>query len=115
MNAASLETVSTKLEFLHEDVTELKVVLKESVKEMSSAISKLVALEERQMQDRKAVERSFEHADKALTTAEDVSKRVYELEKQMSAASEISGWVKGAIAFILLAVGEYFMNQFGLR
>jgi hypothetical protein len=33
----------------------------------------------------------------------------------MSAASEISGWIKGAVAFILLAVGEYFMNQFGIK
>ena len=45
----TLQVVAERINSLHEDVTELRDTMKESVREMSQAIQALVRLEERQL------------------------------------------------------------------
>lgn len=48
-NNATIQVVAERINSLHEDVTELRDTMKESVREMSQAIQTLVRLEEKQL------------------------------------------------------------------
>jgi hypothetical protein len=79
------DVLSHKLQTLHEDVGEMKAVLKD----LTAAITKLALIEERQTQAAAAQERAF----KAL---ERVEQRVSDLEVYVPANKRVSVWLDRA-------------------
>lgn len=63
MDETTVKIVADRLQSLHEDVNELKDSMRESMKEMSSAVTKLVLLEERNTQTVKLIERAMKELD----------------------------------------------------
>ena len=93
------EVLSHKLQTLHEDVGEMKAVLKD----LTAAITKLALIEERQTQAAAAQERAF----KAL---ERVEQRVSDLEAYVPANKRVNVWMDrflwGAIGLLLMFIAK---------
>lgn len=96
-------TLNTRLQVLHEDVTDIKSVLKD----LTSAITKLALIEERQTQASVAQERAF----KALGRIED---RVNALEKRVPMNDHMNRWVERVTTAVILAVVVYGLKQMGI-
>lgn len=78
--------LSIQLKTLHEDVNEMKSVLKD----LATAITKLALIEERQANAAAALERAFGALERVET-------RVSVLEKDVPANKRVSVWVDRAI------------------
>jgi chromosome segregation ATPase len=95
----SEDLLSHKLQVLHEDVGEMKAVLKD----LTAAITKLALIEERQTQAAAAQERAF----KAL---ERVEQRVSDLEAYVPANKRVNVWMDrflwGAIGLLLMFIAK---------
>ena len=63
MDDTTVKIVADRLQSLHQDVNELKDSMRESMKEMSSAVTKLVLLEERNTQTVRLIERAMKELD----------------------------------------------------
>ena len=96
-------TMNTRLQVLHEDVIDIKSVLKD----LTSAITKLALIEERQTHASVAQERAF----KALERIED---RVNALEKRVPMNDHTNRWVERIITAVVLAVVVYGLKQMGI-
>ena len=63
MDDTTVKIVADRLQSLHQDVNELKDSMRESMKEMSTAVTKLVLLEERNTQTVRLIERAMKELD----------------------------------------------------
>ena len=103
---ATIQVVAERINSLHEDVTELRDTMKESVREMSRAIQTLVRLEEKQL----ALNSTAEETKKNF---KELEARLDALEKEQPETKRIVGlaykalWMAAvaAISFIAKAVG----------
>lgn len=102
-NAGEIATVAAKIATLHEDVAEVKSVLRE----LTTAITKLALIEERQMQFSAAQERAFNAISK-------LSDRVADLEKRVPEQSKVAIWVDRAIIATAGAALLYVAKHTGL-
>jgi chromosome segregation ATPase len=95
----SEDLLSHKLQVLHEDVGEMKSVLKD----LTAAITKLALIEERQTQAAAAQERAFQALER-------VEQRVSALEAYVPANKRVSVWLDratwGAIGLLLMFVAK---------
>jgi hypothetical protein len=95
----SEDLLSHKLQVLHEDVGEMKSVLKD----LTAAITKLALIEERQTQAAAAQERAFQALER-------VEQRVAALEAYVPANKRVSVWLDratwGAIGLLLMFVAK---------
>ena len=106
-NEATIHVVAERINALHEDVTDLRYTMKESVKEMSQAIQTLVRLEEKQFALNRTAEEMKENF-KALEA------RVDALEKDQPMQKQITKWVIGAIGSIVAAAGMFVAKMLGI-
>ena len=105
-HGVTIQVVAERINSLHEDVTELRDTMKESVREMSQAIQTLVRLEEKQL----ALNLTAEEAKKNFKELED---RVDALEKEQPETQRIVDYaykvmwvaVAAVLGFIAKAVG----------
>ena len=91
------------MEVLHEDVSEMKAVLKD----LTSAITKLALIEERQTQAAVAQERAF-------TALERIESRVAALERAAPDTTRTSLWVDRAVWASLAAGATYIAKKLGI-
>lgn len=91
--------LATRLEVLHNDVSEIK----DALKTLSDAITKLALVEERQTETTKALERCFKGLEK-------LEVRVAAVERVTVNASRTSQWVDkvvlGAVILVMLFVAK---------
>ena len=99
----TIELVAAKMEVLHEDVNDMKVVLKE----LTSAITKLAVVEERQAQTSQAVERAFK-------TLEKIESRLGVLEQQSQLTGRTNVWVERGVIGLATAVVLYAGHKVGI-
>lgn len=98
MSEGFVNVLSTRLEVLHSDVTEIK----DALKTLSEAITKLALVEERQTQTTQALERCFGAVEK-------IERRLDALERASAGHTRVARWVDKAvlgaavIAFIFIA------------
>ena len=106
-NEATIHVVAERINALHEDVTDLRCTMKESVKEMSQAIQTLVRLEEKQF----ALNRTAEETKENFKTLE---ARVDALEKEQPMTKQVTKWVIGAIGSIVAAAAMFVAKMLGI-
>lgn len=95
--------LNLQLKILHEDVSEMKSVLKD----LATAITKLALIEERQANAAAALERAF-------GALERVEARVAALEKDVPANKRVNVWVDRAIWAGLGLLAMTVMKKSGL-
>jgi chaperonin cofactor prefoldin len=85
-----LNTLATKLQSLHSDVSDIKGALNE----LTRAINKLAVIEERQAVTTASIERAF-------TAIAKVEERLLELEKLAPENHRIGAWVDRAVMAVV--------------
>ena len=108
--------LATKLQALHEDVSEMKSALKD----LTSAITKLALIEERQANTQAAQDRAFtaiSNIERRLTEIEkilppDFAARLSALEKKSPLNDLSNKWVFGAVVAIISGVVVYIADHF---
>lgn len=105
---STVKIIADRINSLHEDVGEIRESLKDSMKEMSSALTKLVQIEERQVFTNQAIERALKVSEKAHTRIDNcedevekkfdaLEARVDTLEKAAPMQGQVTKWVMGAV------------------
>ena len=102
--------VVERLHSLHSDVNDLRESMKESMKEMSTAVTKLVQMEERQYHTTSIMESYMKQAEKTEEKYEKLNERVIELEKN----SDILIWIKRGILGLATLVCLLVLKLAGL-
>lgn len=105
---STVQVIADRINSLHEDVGEIRESLKDSMKEMSGALTKLVQIEERQVFTNQAIERALKISEKAHTRIDDcedevgkkfdaLEARVDTLEKAAPMQGQVTKWVMAAV------------------
>lgn len=110
----NLQIVAERINLLHGDVSELKESLRDSMKEVASAVTKLVQMEERSIHSSKAIERAFEACDKIKEDHDKLADRVITLEKEAPRNKETSEWIKAALYGAIGLLSMFVAKQVGL-
>lgn len=97
------EILGQRLATLHEDVTEMKTVLKE----LTRAVNKLALVEQQQGQMAEAMQRAF-------STIEKIEGRVAAIELSLPDVASTSKWVDRLLVGTAGAVGMYVLKKTGL-
>lgn len=100
----SFQVVLDRLTNLHDDVSDLKESTKDSMKEIASAITKLVLLEERQAH-------ANTNFSRVVTQLDGIQKRVEELEKQEPLQRLTSKWFM-SVVWTAATAAVYFIAKF---
>lgn len=103
MSDPAQQILSARLETLHEDVGEIRTALRE----LTSAVTKLALIEERQAQAAAAQERAFKALD-------NVERRVTEIEKRLPEVTRNSIWMDRAVMATCGAALMYVAKSTGL-
>lgn len=95
--------LATRLEVLHNDVGEIK----DALKSLSEAITKLALVEERQTETTRALERCFKGLEK-------LEERVSKLERATVDASRTSQWVDKVVLAAVMLAAMFIARKVGL-
>lgn len=90
MSNPPLEVLVLRLDSLAHDMTDIKATLKTLAADVSTLVSRLAVIEERQGNDRKAITRAFEELA-------DCRKRISDLEASQPLQKQSSEWVQKAV------------------
>lgn len=122
---ALLQVVAEKVSNLHEDMSDVKTTLKDSMKGMTEAFNKLIQLEERQANILENVTRVAKSSEKAHARIdqilidsqakyEKIEARIDSLEKDAPMQKQASTWVMNAIYAIAAASVGYIAKMLGI-
>ena len=93
MPESDINVVITRLGLLSEDVGELK----ETLRQIATAVTRLALVEERQSQTNEALGRAFKQIDKIDGKLTSIEQRVAAIEKEIPMQRQASGWVLSAV------------------
>ena len=93
MPDSDINVVITRLGLLSEDVGELK----ETLRQIASAVTRLALVEERQMQTNEALSRAFKQIDKLDIKLVSVEQRLGVLERLQPQQQQTTTWVVSAV------------------
>ena len=89
MPESDINVVITRLGILSDDVGELK----ETLRQIASAVTRLALVEERQMQTNEALSRAFKQIDKLDLKLTGIEQRLGTLERMQPLQQQTNGWV----------------------
>ncbi|HRO35373.1 hypothetical protein [Thauera sp.] len=93
MPESDINVVITRLGLLSEDVGELK----ETLRQIASAVTRLALVEERQMQTNEALSRAFKQIDKLDLKLTGIEQRLGTLERMQPLQQQTNGWVMTSV------------------
>ena len=93
MPDSDINVVITRLGLLSEDVGELK----ETLRQIASAVTRLALVEERQMQTNEALSRAFKQIDKLDMKLTGIEQRLGTLERMQPLQQQTNGWVMTSV------------------
>ena len=102
MPDSDINVVITRLGLLSEDVGELK----ETLRQIASAVTRLALVEERQMQTNEALSRAFKQIDKLDLKLTGIEQRLGTLERLQPLQQQTNGWV---LTSVWIAAGAAVM------
>ena len=93
MPESDINVVITRLGILSDDVGELK----ETLRQIASAVTRLALVEERQMQTNEALSRAFKQIDKLDMKLTGIEQRLGTLERLQPLQQQTNGWVMTSV------------------
>lgn len=93
MPESDINVVITRLGLLSEDVGDLK----ETLRQIASAVTRLALVEERQMQTNEALSRAFKQIDKLDLKLTGIEQRLGTLERMQPLQQQTNGWVMTSV------------------
>lgn len=94
----TLQLIADNMTLMHEDVSELRNDMKESLKDISVALQSLVLVEERQAHSKVAMQRLEDRLDKT-------DARIGAIEKELPETRLVTGWVLKGVLGALAVLG----------
>lgn len=114
MDDTTVKIVADRLHSLHQDVNELKDSMRESMKEMSSAVTKLVLLEERNTQTVRLIERAMKELDDQKTEHNKLVDKVNNLAEQAPLNRQTNRMIDALIYAVVGGVLMFIGKQVGI-
>ena len=114
MDDTTVKIVADRLQSLHQDVNELKDSMRESMKEMSSAVTKLVLLEERNTQTVRLIERAMKELDDQKVEHNKLVDKVNNLAKQAPLNRQTNRMIDALIYAVVGGVLMFIGKQVGI-
>lgn len=93
MPESDINVVITRLGLLSDDVGELK----ETLRQIASAVTRLALVEERQMQTNEALSRAFKQIEKLDLKLTGIEQRLGTLERLQPLQQQTNGWVMTSV------------------
>ena len=114
MDETTVKIVADRIQSLHEDVNELKDSMRESMKEMSSAVTKLVLLEERNTQTVKLIERAMKELDDQKVEHGKLQDKVDKLSEQAPLNKQTNRMIDTLIYAVVGGVLMFIGKKLGM-
>lgn len=114
MDDTTVKIVADRLQSLHQDVNELKDSMRESMKEMSSAVTKLVLLEERNTQTVRLIERAMKELDEQKVEHNKLVDKVNSLAEQAPLNRQTNRMLDALIYAVVGGVLMFIGKKLGL-
>ena len=114
MDDTTVKIVADRLQSLHQDVNELKDSMRESMKEMSSAVTKLVLLEERNTQTVRLIERAMKELDDQKAEHNKLVDKVNNLAEQATLNRQTNRMIDALIYAVVGGVLMFIGKQVGI-
>lgn len=110
MPESDINVVITRLGMLSEDVGELK----ETLRQIASAVTRLALVEERQMQTNEALSRAFKQIDKLDMKLTGIEQRLGTLERMQPLQQQTNGWVMTSVWIVAGAAVMFVAKKTGI-
>lgn len=114
MDDTTVKIVADRLQSLHQDVNELKDSMRESMKEMSSAVTKLVLLEERNTQTVRLIERAMKELDDQKVEHNKLVDKVNNLAEQAPLNRQTNRMIDALIYAVVGGVLMFIGKKLGM-
>ena len=110
MPESDINVVITRLGILSDDVGELK----ETLRQIASAVTRLALVEERQMQTNEALSRAFKQIDKLDLKLTGIEQRLGTLERLQPLQQQTNGWVLTSVWIVAGAAVMFVAKKTGI-
>lgn len=110
MPESDINVVITRLGLLSEDVGELK----ETLRQIATAVTRLALVEERQMQTNEALSRAFKQIDKLDMKLTGIEQRLGTLERMQPLQQQTNGWVMTSVWIVAGAAVMFVAKKTGI-
>lgn len=110
MPESDINVVITRLGILSDDVGELK----ETLRQIATAVTRLALVEERQSQTNEALGRAFKQIDKLDTKLTGIEQRLGTLERMQPLQQQTNGWVMTSVWIVAGAAVMFVAKKTGI-
>ena len=111
---ATIQVIAERINSMQNDVSDLRDTMRDSMKEMSAAVIKLVQMEERQIFMNQSQDRLATSLDKMQDKAEKLEARVDALEKEQPLTKQAVTWIYAAVWSVVGASALFAAKFFGI-
>lgn len=108
-----MQMVAERIGLLHDDISELKDSMKESMREMAVAVNKLVQVETRQEAINQAYMQVRTQLEKETEKREHLESRVDSIEREQPMTKQVVRWVLYAMGAIVVAAATFVAKAVG--
>ena len=108
-----MQMVAERIGLLHDDISELKDSMKESMREMAVAVNKLVQVETRQEAINQAYMQIRTQLEKETEKREHLESRVDSIEREQPMTKQVVRWVLYAMGAIVVAAATFVAKAVG--
>ena len=110
MPDSDINVVITRLGLLSDDVGELK----ETLRQIATAVTRLALVEERQSQTNEALSRAFKQFDKVELKLTGIEQRLGTLERMQPLQQQTNGWVMTSVWIVAGAAVMFVAKKTGI-
>jgi DNA repair ATPase RecN len=110
---ATIQVIAERINSMQSDVSDLRVTMKDSMEKMSSAVTKLVQIEERQFHMNQSYDRLSILFEKWVDKSERLEARIDALEKEQPLTKQVVKWVLAAVWAVVGAAGLFISKTLG--
>ena len=108
-----MQMVAERIGLLHDDISELKDSMKESMREMAVAVNKLVQVETRQEAINQAYMQVRTQLEKKKKKREQLESRVDSIEREQPMTKQVVRWVLYAMGAIVVVAATFVAKAVG--
>ena len=108
------QLIASRLDSIHEDMSDLRGSLKENLRDLAKAINKLVALETNQTAMTQSYDRLVKQLDKSEAKFDELEERIDKVEKDLSPVKTLSDWAYKGLFAVIAVVAAFVLKFVGL-
>lgn len=113
-NETTIQVIAERINSMQVDVSDLRDTMRDSMEKMSTAVTKLVQIEERQIFMNQSYDRLGQTLDKMQDRSDKLESRVDALEREQPEIKRIVGWAYKALFAAAVACVSFIAKFVGL-